>query len=94
MRGRRLRRPWSAPGRGPPRRQHRCDAEDGRYTLALLTPSGWGKVVATALGHVAEVRRLVFDPLTRAQQRRLRDIGRRVTTAVDPDGSCPGSAPA
>ncbi|WP_431676766.1 MarR family winged helix-turn-helix transcriptional regulator [Kitasatospora sp. KL5] len=70
------------------------DPEDGRYTLALLTPSGWDKVVATAPGHVAEVRRLVFDPLTRAQQRQLRDIGRRVTTAIDPDGSCPGSAPA
>ncbi|GAA1112456.1 MULTISPECIES: MarR family winged helix-turn-helix transcriptional regulator [Kitasatospora] len=68
------------------------DPEDGRYTLAVLTPAGWDKVVATAPGHVAEVRRLVFDPLTRAQQRQLREIGHRVTTAIDPTGSCPGTA--
>src|SRR5688572_13445457 len=35
------------------------DPADGRYTLAILTDSGWDKVVATAPGHVAEVRRLV-----------------------------------
>ncbi|MFD9130172.1 MarR family winged helix-turn-helix transcriptional regulator [Kitasatospora sp. NPDC059571] len=66
------------------------DPEDGRYTLAVLTDAGYEKVVATAPGHVAEVRRLVFDPLTRAQQRQLREIGRRVSTAIDPDG-CPGT---
>ncbi|MEV8098737.1 MarR family transcriptional regulator [Kitasatospora sp. NPDC085879] len=70
------------------------DPEDGRYTLAVLTPAGWEKVVATAPGHVAEVRRLVFDPLTQVQQRQLREIGRRVTTAIDPTGSCPGPGPA
>ncbi|WP_030264949.1 MarR family winged helix-turn-helix transcriptional regulator [Streptomyces sp. NRRL B-24484] len=69
------------------------DPEDGRYTLAVLTADGWDKVVASAPGHVAEVRRLVFDPLTRTQQRQLREIGRRVTTAIDPTGSCPGPAP-
>ncbi|MFI7606275.1 MarR family winged helix-turn-helix transcriptional regulator [Micromonospora sp. NPDC049366] len=66
------------------------DPTDGRYTLAVLTEEGWAKVVATAPGHVAAVRAYVFDPLTKAQQRRLREIGTRVTRAVDPDDSCPG----
>ena len=44
------------------------DPRDGRYTLAILTEAGWEKVVATAPGHAAEVRRLVFDSLTKAQQ--------------------------
>jgi DNA-binding MarR family transcriptional regulator len=64
------------------------DPVDGRYTLAILTDAGWGTVVAAAPGHVAEVQRLVFDPLTKAQQRQLRDIGRRVMRAIDPDDRC------
>ncbi|MFE5966288.1 MarR family winged helix-turn-helix transcriptional regulator [Streptomyces sp. NPDC056463] len=65
------------------------DPDNGRYTLAVLTETGWDKVVATAPGHVEEVRRLVFDPLTQAQQRTLRTIGHRVNQAVDPTGTCP-----
>jgi DNA-binding MarR family transcriptional regulator len=64
------------------------DPNDGRYTLAILTEAGWTKVVATAPGHVEEVRRLVFDPLTRAQHRQLRDIGRRIMRTIDPDEAC------
>src|SRR5215469_12893326 len=64
------------------------DPADGRYTLAILTDEGWAKVTETAPGHVEEVRRLVFDPLTKAQTRQLRDIGRRVMTAIDPDNPC------
>lgn len=63
----------------------RPDPDDGRYTLALLTEQGWGKVVETAPGHVAAVRRLVFDPLTKAQVRQLRDIGSRIMRAIGPD---------
>ncbi|MER7891586.1 MarR family transcriptional regulator [Micromonospora sp. NPDC094482] len=66
------------------------DPTDGRYTLAVLTEQGWAKVIETAPGHVAEVRRLAVDPLTRAQQRQLREIGRRIGRAVDPDAPCPG----
>ncbi|MFE3760382.1 MarR family winged helix-turn-helix transcriptional regulator [Streptomyces sp. NPDC059104] len=65
------------------------DPENGRYTLAVLTDTGWEKVVATAPGHVEEVRRLVFDPLTQAQQRTLRTIGHRVNQAIDPTGTFP-----
>lgn len=63
------------------------DPDDGRYTIARLTPDGWEKVVATAPGHVEEVRRLVFDPLTAAQVRQLRTLGGRINDAIDP-GDC------
>ncbi|MEZ0112640.1 DNA-binding MarR family transcriptional regulator [Catenulispora sp. EB89] len=62
------------------------DPADGRYTLATLTETGWEKVVQAAPGHVAEVRRLVVDQLTKAQLRQLRDIGRRIRRGIDPDG--------
>jgi len=68
--------------------ERRPDPADGRYTLPTLTDSGSDKVVASAPGHVAEVRRLVFDQLTKAQQRQLREIGRRVVRAIDPDDVC------
>ncbi|MBL7500838.1 MarR family transcriptional regulator [Frankia sp. CNm7] len=63
------------------------DPADGRGTLATLTDAGWEKIAATAPGHVETVRALVFDPLTRVQQRQLGDIGRRIARTVDPDGS-------
>lgn len=65
-----------------------ADPTDGRYTLATLTDPGWEIVVATAPGHVAEVRRLVFDPLTRPQVKQLATIGRRIGLAIDPGGEC------
>ena len=49
----------------------RPDPTDGRYTLASLTEVGLQKVVASAPGHVAQVKRLVFDPLTAAQRRHV-----------------------
>ncbi|TMR97904.1 MarR family winged helix-turn-helix transcriptional regulator [Nonomuraea basaltis] len=68
------------------------DPDDGRYTLAILTEEGWKKVVETAPGHVDAVRRFVFDPLTKTQIRQLRDIGQRVTRAIDPEGPFPSAA--
>ncbi|WP_030440240.1 MarR family winged helix-turn-helix transcriptional regulator [Actinoplanes subtropicus] len=65
------------------------DPTDGRYTLAALTEEGWAKVVATAPGHVEAVRRFVFDPLTKPQQRQLGEIGRRILGAVAPNDRCP-----
>jgi DNA-binding MarR family transcriptional regulator len=64
------------------------DPVDGRYTLAILTDDGWHKVVATAPGHVNEVRRLVFDPLTKTQTNQLTTIGQRIMLAIDPDDRC------
>ena len=40
---------------------------DGRYVNAVLTEDGWAKVVDTAPGHVAAVRRLVVDALSPAE---------------------------
>ncbi|MFA9444555.1 MarR family winged helix-turn-helix transcriptional regulator [Egicoccus sp. AB-alg6-2] len=37
--------------------------DDARSTLAVLTDAGYAQVVATAPGHVATVRALVFDAL-------------------------------
>src|SRR3954463_14075400 len=71
----------------------RPDPQDGRATLAVLTDAGWDKVVATAPGHVAEVRRVVFDPLTKTQVRQLKEIATRIRQVVHPDG-CPPSLPA
>jgi len=62
--------------------------EDGRYTNALLTDDGYDKVVDTAPGHVAEVRRLVIDQLTGAQLKQMSAIGRRVLEGIVPDATC------
>jgi DNA-binding MarR family transcriptional regulator len=71
------------------------DPTDGRYTLGVLTDDGFDKVVATAAGHVEAVRRHVFDPLTKAQQRQLREIAQRITRTTDPARGCgPKPAPA
>jgi DNA-binding MarR family transcriptional regulator len=61
------------------------DPTDGRYTLATLTDEGWITVTTNAPAHVDEVRRLVFDPLTKAQQQQLGRIAQRILNAIDPD---------
>jgi DNA-binding MarR family transcriptional regulator len=65
------------------------DPADGRYTLAILTDGGYDKVAAAAPGHVREVRRLVFDPLTKAQVHQLANIGLRIAHAINPADPCP-----
>lgn len=67
----------------------RCtDPTDGRITLATLTDEGLAKIADSAPGHVEAVRKLVFDPLTRAQSRQLGIIGKRIMGAVDPADRC------
>ncbi|MFG3023764.1 MarR family winged helix-turn-helix transcriptional regulator [Streptomyces sp. NPDC048254] len=66
------------------------DPDNGRFTVATLTEAGWAKVADSAPAHVATVRRLVFDPLTRAQVRQLHEIGRRILAATDDAGGPPG----
>ena len=68
------------------------DPTDGRITLATLTDEGLEKIVESAPGHVEAVRKLVFDPLTKAQSRQLGTIGKRILSVLDPDGYCPRSA--
>jgi DNA-binding MarR family transcriptional regulator len=69
------------------------DPADGRYTLAILTGQGQAKVTEAAPGHVQEVRRLVFDPLTKTQSRQLHEIGRRIIRAIDPGDHRPDDQP-
>ena len=64
------------------------DPDDGRYTRAVLTAAGRAAVEEAAPGHVAEVRRVVLDPLTRAQVRQLAAIGKRIVGVLDPEDRC------
>lgn len=74
---------------------------DRRGQLAALTPRGLRVLADAAPGHVAEVRRRVFDPLTRPQVQALADVARTLAAGLSADvvpttrtGStpCPSSA--
>lgn len=66
----------------------RPDPADGRYTLAELTSEGAGKVIEAAPAYTDEVRRSVFSPLTKGQQKQAGEISRRILSVIDPDGAC------
>ena len=57
--------------------------EERRATNAVLTDDGLALVVATAPGHVAEVRRRVFDGLTARDVDDLARIADRIAARVD-----------
>jgi DNA-binding MarR family transcriptional regulator len=61
----------------------RPDPTDGRYTIAILTAAGYEKLVAAAPAHVAAVRALVVDELTRNELAQLRQLSDRMVTRVD-----------
>jgi DNA-binding MarR family transcriptional regulator len=65
---------------------------DGRTSIATLTDAGWQKVVASAPGHVEEVRTVVFDSLTADQVAQLSDICGRMLATLDPDHRLLGRA--
>lgn len=52
--------------------------EDRRGNLAALTDEGWDAIVAMAPGHVAEVRKMIFDHLSDADVKELS----RLTAAI------------
>ncbi|HLU72050.1 MAG TPA: MarR family transcriptional regulator [Nonomuraea sp.] len=54
-------------------RRERCP-EDRRGNIAVLTDDGFAALESAAPGHVEEVRRALFDPLTPEQLRSLREI--------------------
>jgi DNA-binding MarR family transcriptional regulator len=60
--------------------------QDGRATNARLTDTGWDKIVATAPGHVQNVRANVIDTLTRDQVHQLSAIAGAILDQVDPKG--------
>ncbi|MEV6772142.1 MarR family transcriptional regulator [Nocardia sp. NPDC051030] len=69
----------------------RIDPSDGRYTLATLTEAGRQQVIDSAPGHVAQVRRLVFDPLTAGQRRNLGTALSRIAETVRREATGGGS---
>ncbi len=56
-------------------------------TNVRLTDSGWIAVQRAAPGHVAHVRRNVFDPLSSAQVSQLTEITRALLARLDPEGT-------
>ena len=71
---------------------------DGRFINAVLTEPGWRKVVETAPGHVAAVRRLLIDTLAPEELRSLGHTSAQILKAqgfkpVISNGPCPPPPP-
>lgn len=64
------------------------DPDDGRFTVATLTDTGWDVVVAAAPGHVDAVRRHVLAPLDDDHLRVLVDIAERLAAMPGPIPDC------
>jgi len=71
--------------------RHQCES-DRRGQYAVLTPAGMTALRAAAPGHVAEVRRRVFDRLTPAQVDALADVCDTLLRGLDPPVACPERA--
>jgi DNA-binding MarR family transcriptional regulator len=67
------------------------DAEDSRYTLAVLNRAGLRQLKEAAPSHVEAVREFVFDRLTRVQARQLGTICQRILDGLPPDDSWPST---
>jgi DNA-binding MarR family transcriptional regulator len=61
---------------------------DRRGQLAQLTEEGYAVLVAAAPGHVEQVRRTLFDPLTPQQAGQLRAISNAIHAAVGSPAPC------
>ena len=61
---------------------------DRRVTLATLTDAGFAVLAEQAPGHVAAVRKGLFDPLTPEQVGQLEQICTAVLDGLDPSGAC------
>ncbi|HZQ58750.1 MAG TPA: MarR family transcriptional regulator [Acidimicrobiales bacterium] len=68
--------------------RRQCES-DRRGQLAVLTPAGMAALRAAAPGHVAEVRRRVFDHLTDEQVDALIDLCETLLPGLDPPVACP-----
>ncbi|TDD32687.1 MarR family transcriptional regulator [Actinomadura sp. KC06] len=62
---------------------------DRRTTVAELTDAGFAVLAEAAPGHVAEVRRHLFDPLTREQMLEFRETLHALLASLDPDREAP-----
>ncbi|MCT9934340.1 MarR family transcriptional regulator [Planotetraspora sp. A-T 1434] len=57
--------------------------EDRRATVAELSDEGFKALAEAAPGHVEEVRRFLFDPLTRDQIRQFHDILSTILSGIE-----------
>src|SRR5437764_782304 len=69
--------PWLKYRAGRRVRRGPCPT-DRRSTYAVLTDEGFAAIEHAAPGHVAGVRRHVFDRLTPAQVQQMREIGQAI----------------
>jgi DNA-binding MarR family transcriptional regulator len=58
------------------------DANDGRYTIAILTENGYAKLVASAPAHVHCVRELVIDEFSAAELEQLQSLCDRIAGRI------------
>lgn len=70
----------------------RVCAEDGRVSVVELTKTGLRRVSAAAPLHVAKVRELVVEPLTKAELMKLGKAAQAITNRIAESGSPSGSA--
>lgn len=66
---------------------------DGRGAFVVLTDAGRDALASAAPGHVAMVRRLIFDQLTEDEIQQFGDICAKILRAVEeaqPSGGCTG----
>ncbi|WP_207918597.1 MarR family winged helix-turn-helix transcriptional regulator [Saccharopolyspora karakumensis] len=61
--------------------------DDARGSIAELTDAGMAKVVASAPGHVEQVRSLIMDGLDEDQVRLLDELCTALLAQVDPGGT-------
>ena len=59
------------------------DATDGRFTNAILTDTGYARLIASAPGHVEAVRALVIDAFSAAELQQLRQASERMLARID-----------
>ncbi|GAA3833067.1 MarR family winged helix-turn-helix transcriptional regulator [Streptomyces chiangmaiensis] len=64
------------------------DPTNGRYTHAILTDAGYAHLVEAAPGHVARVRKLVYDVLDPTELRGLRTVADKIIDRIEQD-DCP-----
>ena len=69
------------------------DPDDGRCIRAVVTAAGRELVEASAPGHVAAVRELFLDPLTRSQLLAVRQANEQILDRLDPDGATDPTPP-
>jgi len=72
-------------------RRHACD-RDRRQTFATLTDEGFRVLAAAAPGHVAVVRKYLFDRLTPEQVRQLTEISDEIRSGLTPEFRDPTEA--